>query len=234
MNFQGPVPPRTPSHRIGTGSRRPSSTPESKTCRHARSLPNRKPNGPASCRSRRVRGRGSSDLRSKNAASHAPENVRPYDGQVEMQEKAHHEGRSIALWRAIQDQLDASLPTWRRLIDHFGQVSAVERREAGAEWSDEEVFEALLRSVLSNSIDWARASRRPHLRDRFAGFDLGKFGNTPDNAIERDLVSWFKGLKAGSQTLRQGLIRLAAAARRLTEWSAKRSRKRSSGVTRGV
>jgi len=56
------------------------------------------------------------------------------------------------LWNAIRRELDRSLPVWTQRIEHFGQVAAVERREAGSSWGDDQVFEALLRAVLSTTV----------------------------------------------------------------------------------
>jgi len=125
-----------------------------------------------------------------------------------------------SLWHSIRDRLDRSLATWTRLIEHFGQVAAVERREAGAHWTDEEVFEALLRAVLSNNTDWAKVERvLPELRDLFSGFSLDKYAKVTDGYVVQRLVPWFKQRRAGSMTLRRSLVGLAQTARILREWS---------------
>jgi len=125
------------------------------------------------------------------------------------------------LWHAIRDRLNSSLPRWTRLIEHFAQVAAVERREAGFRWSDDKVFEALLRAVLSNNTDWAKVERvLPELRDAFTGFSLFRYAETTQQDIERTLVPWFKHRKAGSMTLRRSLLGLAQTARILRDWSA--------------
>ena len=60
------------------------------------------------------------------------------------------------LWRAIRQRLDLGLPMWKQKIERLGQVAAVERREGGHHWSDNEVFEALLLAVLSNNTEWTK------------------------------------------------------------------------------
>jgi hypothetical protein len=45
---------------------------------------------------------------------------------------------------------------WKQKIERLGQVAAVERREGGHHWSDNEVFEALLLAVLSNNTEWTK------------------------------------------------------------------------------
>jgi hypothetical protein len=124
------------------------------------------------------------------------------------------------LWGAIRQRLDVELPNWTQLIDHFGQVAAVERREAGLRWSDDEVFEALLRAVLSNSTDWAKIEAvLPELRGIFSGFSLSRYAETTADDVNERLLPWFKARKAGSMTLKRSLIDLARTARILREWS---------------
>ena len=127
------------------------------------------------------------------------------------------------LWLAIRDRLDRSLPKWTQRIEDLGQVAYVECREAGSHWSDDQVFEALLRAVLSNNTDWAKVERvLPELRDAFSGFSLHRYAETTDQDVERRLVPWFKHRKAGSMTLRRSLVGLAQTARILRDWSTSR------------
>lgn len=126
------------------------------------------------------------------------------------------------LWNAIRHELDRSLRGWMQRIEHFGQVAAVERREAGSGWSDDDVFEALLRAVLTTNTDWARVERvLPELRSAFSNFSLDAYAETSEQEVRRRLVPWFKDRKAGSMTLRQSLMSLAKTARLLSEWSTK-------------
>lgn len=124
------------------------------------------------------------------------------------------------LWHAIRDRLDRCLPAWTQQIEHFGQVAAVERREAGSHWTDAEVFEALLRAVLSNNTDWGKVERvLPELRDALSGFSLQRYAETPIQDVEHRLVPWFKERKAGSMTLRRSLLCLVETAQILRDWS---------------
>ena len=59
----------------------------------------------------------------------------------------------LLLWQCIEQRLDHGLPKWRDHIDRLRQVSAVEEREEGSRWSDDEVFEGLVRSILSANTD---------------------------------------------------------------------------------
>ncbi len=128
--------------------------------------------------------------------------------------------RRQQLWGAICARLDCSEIEWRRVIDDMQQVSAAESREAGRVWTDSEVFEALLRGVLSNNTDWAKVERViAELWDAFAGFDLGTFAATTDSEIHNRIVPWFKQRKAGSMTLRRSLLGLRDAALILRRWS---------------
>ena len=125
----------------------------------------------------------------------------------------------VPLWNAIRNRLDGSLPSWRETVERFGQVAAVERRKAGFSWSDDEIFEALLRAVLSNNTDWAKVERvLSELRDQFSGFNLKRFAEATEDDVKRH-VSWFQHLKAGSMTLRQSLIGLTKTSQLLCEWS---------------
>lgn len=92
---------------------------------------------------------------------------------------------ALSLWQAIQRRLDRELPDWRSLIAHLGQVEAVERREAGHSWSDDEVFEALLCAVLSNHTDWAKVERvLPELREVLLGFRLDRYAAADDQRLD--------------------------------------------------
>lgn len=120
------------------------------------------------------------------------------------------------LWSEIQERLYAGVPDWRALIVHYQQVSAIEARERGRHWSDADVFEALVRSVLSNSTDWAKVERvLPELSARFFGFDPDWYGNLNSRTVEDELLPWFRVRRAGSMTLRRDLMTLIQAARRL-------------------
>ena len=70
-------------------------------------------------------------------------------------------------WSRVQERLAAGLPSWRERIDGWGQLAAVEARESGRRWSDDEVFQGIVLSVLSNNTNWERVERvRPELERR--------------------------------------------------------------------
>ena len=127
---------------------------------------------------------------------------------------------AVSLWTAIREHLDRSLPAWKSNIERFGQVAAVEARRTGRRSSDDEVFEALLRAVLSSNTDWARVERvLPDLKRACFGFSLEKYADTTPEDIEHRLVPWFKEQKAGSMSLRKGLLGLHETAGILLKWS---------------
>lgn len=126
------------------------------------------------------------------------------------------------LWTAIRKQLDRLLPNWRQRIEELGQVAAVERRETGNNWCDDQVFEALLRAVLSNNTDWAKVECViPELRNAFSGFSLEKYADTTDEDVDTRLIPWFKHRNAASMTLRRSLVDLGKTSRILRDWSTK-------------
>ncbi len=126
----------------------------------------------------------------------------------------------IALWRAIENELDRALPRWHEMIDGFGQVAAVNRRTAGTSWTDYEVFEALLCAVLTNSTDYAKVQAvLPDLRLRFSNFNLSAYAKLTNDEVEREYVSWFLARRAGSLTLKRSLLSLIATAGILQRWS---------------
>lgn len=131
------------------------------------------------------------------------------------------EFRASNVWSEVRRRLDAAYSKWPQLIDHYGQVAAVERRIAGHKWSDDQVFEALLRAVLSSNTDWDRVeSVLPELRDAFRDFSLGAYAAISDTEVDQRLVPWFKARKAGSVSLKKNLKYLAKAARKLIAYSA--------------
>lgn len=129
--------------------------------------------------------------------------------------------RAKRLWFVIQEQLDCSVPGWRTRLDSFGQVAGVERREQGDHWTDDEVFQALLRAVLSNNTDWAKVETvLPHLGTLFSGLSLSPYADISPDDIDKRLVPWFRARRAGSLTLRRSLLGLARSAHMLRDWSA--------------
>jgi hypothetical protein len=123
------------------------------------------------------------------------------------------------LWEQITTHLTSLLPTWRDTIAEFGQVSAVERRLNGGQWSDSEVFEGIVLGVLSNSIDWAKIQAvRPHLSDAFLGFSPIEYARLKESDILR-LAMWFNERGAGLPYNGKFLTVLTATANQLNRQS---------------
>ena len=126
------------------------------------------------------------------------------------------------LWRKIEACLDLQHVHWRERVDVFGQVRAVQDRSEGRVWSDDEVFEAVLLAVLSSNTVWSKVERvRPDLSELFDKFSLEAYASHSETAIDSRFLPWFQGRKAGSMSLRGGLVHLARAARILL-WHSKR------------
>lgn len=129
---------------------------------------------------------------------------------------------SIRLWNRIVSRLNAQKTGWRQTVENFGQVRAVKDRRAGKSWSDDEIFEGLLRSVLSNNTDWARIETvLPELSNVFNGFSLESYANLPKEEVKSRIVPWFEKRRAGSSTLKRSLEYLINASQILLEWSGK-------------
>lgn len=123
---------------------------------------------------------------------------------------------SQEFWEKAQGKLDSRIPKWRELIEHYQQVSAIEARARGKRLSDDEIFAALVRSVLSNSTDWSKVERvLPELSSCFGGFDPHSYAARLPASVDEVLLPWFKQRHAGSMTLRSSLLKLIAAAERL-------------------
>jgi len=121
------------------------------------------------------------------------------------------------LWQRIEQRLDCNRPQWRNDIDRFGQASAVEKREGGSCWSDNEVFEGLVRSVLSANTDWAKVELvLPELCTLMHGFSLSWYAALSPMDVKRTLVPWFKQRRANSQSLDKNLQRLIESATQLS------------------
>ena len=126
----------------------------------------------------------------------------------------------LELWSSIESRLDSSYPQWRERIEGLGQVKAVKKRISGVTWSDEEVFEASLMSLLSSNIDWSKIEKiRLGLRDLFLGFNLEAYAALQDTKIENDFIPWFKNRKASSPWRERDLLYLRNTAHKLLEHS---------------
>ena len=127
---------------------------------------------------------------------------------------------SLTLWQTIESRLDSSLEGWHSRMDSFDQVAAVEARENGRTWTDDEIFKGLLMAVLSNNTDWSKIERiQSDLADLFAGFSLRSYAELPACEVVDRILPWFLGRKAGSVNLERDLVNLIASARILLEHS---------------
>lgn len=130
------------------------------------------------------------------------------------------------LWKDIESSLDAWRGDWRDIVEGYGQVAAIRRRSEcragckGPEWSDHEIFEALVMSVLSNNTDWAKIERiRTELSCVFSGFCLEWYAGLSEDDITGRIVPWFQERKAGAMVLKGSLVHLIKTARKLSEHS---------------
>ena len=122
----------------------------------------------------------------------------------------------LALWQRIESRLDSARPGWRRRLDGFGQIAAVEARAAGRAWSDDEVFEALLMAALSSNTDWSKIERiQAELPELFSGFSLASYAERRPREIAERFVPWFQERRAGSQSQKESLVKLIDTARML-------------------
>lgn len=131
-------------------------------------------------------------------------------------------------WQRIQNRLDqeqgklkssygaaAETEGWRGVIKHFGQTEAMSRRASGQTFSDSEVLEAAVLSVLSSQTDWinveAVRSQLPHI---FNGYDLRWYAELTDEEVDQNVSSRLPKLGQGRLL---GFLRGTAS--RLWEWS---------------
>ena len=132
----------------------------------------------------------------------------------------HEKMNHRVLWSNIQACLDSRHERWRKRVDTFGQVRAVQDRSEGRVWSDNQVFEAVLLAVLSSNTVWSKVEGvLPDLSELFDNFSLETYAGHSDTQIDNRFVPWFMGRKAGSMSLRGGLVHLTRAARILLRHS---------------
>ncbi len=87
-------------------------------------------------------------------------------------------------------------------------------------WSDDEVFEGLVRSILSANTKWAKVERvLPELCTLLHDLSLSWYAALSPIDVERTLVPWFEQRKAGSISLNQNLQRLIESAGQLSDIS---------------
>lgn len=120
------------------------------------------------------------------------------------------------IWLRTQARLNRALPDWRGRIVGWGQLAAIEARSKGTQSTDDEVFRAIVLSVLSNNTNWERVERvRQQLEEVFSGYSLAKYAALRTSEVDTRIVPWFEERRAGSMTLRQRLRDLVSAAKKL-------------------
>lgn len=122
------------------------------------------------------------------------------------------------LWASIQEGLNAWDRTWPAKIEALDQLSRVRDRRCGKTFSDEEIFEGIVKAVLSNATDWSGIQQiLPELRLRFGGFDIAWYSHLTKTHIANNLVPWFRSHGAGAQYLERNLNFLVSTASKLTD-----------------
>ena len=103
------------------------------------------------------------------------------------------------LWTRILSIMDLRLLDWKDRINHGGQPSAVESRKKGLCFSDSQIFEGVVKAVLSNSTDWSKVERvLPELRHLFKDFNLAYYSGLSKSDIDQVFLPWFKARSAAS------------------------------------
>jgi len=123
------------------------------------------------------------------------------------------------LWTKVVSIMDSRLPDWKDKIKNGGQPSAVQARKKGFPFSDTQIFEGVVKAVLSNSTDWSKVERvLPELRHLFKDFNLAYYSGLSKSDIDQIFLPWFKARSAASLTMRPDLTNLIGTARRLMEY----------------
>ncbi len=122
------------------------------------------------------------------------------------------------LWASIHEGLNAWDRTWPAKIEALDQLSRVQDRRRGKTFSDEEIFEGIVKAVLSNATDWSGIQQiLPELSLRFGGFDIAWYSHLTKTYIANDLVPWFRSHGAGAQYLERNLNFLVRTASKLAD-----------------
>jgi len=88
----------------------------------------------------------------------------------------------------------------------MNQLKAIDERERGKQWSNNEVFEGIVKAILSSNVDWAKIENVINdLHIVFHDYDIDIYSTLTDDEIEKDVLSWFVERKANSTTLKQNL-----------------------------
>jgi hypothetical protein len=128
--------------------------------------------------------------------------------------------RAIFLWAQIQFRLEAWHPEWKSSVESLNQLSMARKRKAEVPFSDAEIFEGMLKAVLSNATNWQRVMENLSvLPELFSDFSLASYAGKSNDYVAETLMPWFRGRKAASLTLKADLERLILTSRKLHEWS---------------
>lgn len=122
------------------------------------------------------------------------------------------------LWQRLKARLAAWEVNWEDEIAKTAVTDKLQLRQRGTAFSDEEVFEALLLSILSNNTGWEKIRLlKSDLADRFYGFDVEAYAKCSEDEVSR-IVDWFKSRRSASLTLAQDLRRLRLTAKTLAQF----------------
>lgn len=128
----------------------------------------------------------------------------------------------LRLWNKIRAQLDIGIRNWQERIISFGQVTAAENREQGKRWTDNEIFEGVVKAILSSNTDWVKIERTlPELPSLFHNFELKYYASLNEADIKNKIHPWFVAQVADSQSLKLNLIRLIKTSEELIGYSQK-------------
>ena len=141
-------------------------------------------------------------------------------GTVRLASKNIHKPSTDKLWARTLTRLDSWDATWRNKIVSLGQIDMLKKRQAGLRFSDDEIFEGMLKSVLSNSTNWQIVKdNMVHFPAIFESYSLAAYATKDRSHVNDTLIPWFKARKAGSFVLRKSLFRLIELASKLKEES---------------
>jgi hypothetical protein len=134
--------------------------------------------------------------------------------------------RSNHIWAQVCAKLDQRSDRsgnpldWRARIEGLGQLDKSEKRRRGVPFTDNEVFEALLKSMLSNSTDWRRVERVfSDLPALFSDYSLADYAHKDEVYVIDILIPKLAKLRVGSNTLKNDLKRLLVTAKAILAYS---------------
>lgn len=120
------------------------------------------------------------------------------------------------LWQVTLNTLTKDLPHWPTRIETLAQVKACELRAGGQQWQDNEVLKALVYGLLSNSTQWNNVEPiLIELDNILLEFNIKEIANLTPKWITTEVYPWFLERRAGSMTLKAGLLNLLASCRTL-------------------